>query len=331
MKVLFLGGYGNISWWCVEKCIQEGYDVYILNRALTTQSRRPMNKHVKIINCDLRNIEQAKKSIESLQVDVVCDFICYNKKEAIDTIELFEGKIKQYIVISSAANYDRRKLKYPITEDSLQYSEYDYVANKIEMEKVFLQAFQQRRFPVTIVRPAQTYDTLIPDAIGRADFTIANRILNKKPIILFGDGMTLWTLTHASDFANAFFYLIGNAKTLGEDFHITSDELLTWRDITNMTADALGVSEVKTVFMTTDYIKYHHPEIGIPIQWHRMCCDIYDNSKIKSIATSWSCKVPFISGIKKSIEWLMEDSNRRRINNDLDKSIDDLISLYCLK
>lgn len=327
-KVLFIGGTGNISWWCVKKCVNMGMEVSILNRRQTVKTRRNINESTELIQCDIRDVDATRRALEGRKFDVVCDFICYNSEQARVAVDLFLGNVEQYIVISSAANYDRRNLRYPITEDLPQYSEYAYCVGKIEMEKEFSAEYKQKGFPVTIVRPAQTYDTLIPDAVGNSDFTNAARILAHKPIILFGDGATLWTLTNSEDFANAFVRLIGNARTIGEAYHITSNELLNWREITAYTAKALGVDNVDIVYMPTDFIKKYYPDIGTTIQWHKMYCDIYDTSKIKSVADGWECKVRYEEGIKRSIDWLLEDAAHQRVNKTLDAAIDDLIAKY---
>lgn len=328
MKILFLGGYGNISWHCTQKALELGHEVYLLNRSRTIKSRREIHKGVKLILCDIRDIEQTHKVLEGLEFDVVCDFICYHAEEAKDAIKLFKNKTKQYIVVSSGANYNRIGAKYPLKEDVPQFNNWIYAKNKIEMEQVFLAEHKDSGFPVTIVRPGQTYDTLIPDAVGNADWTVAQRIIDGKSIIIFGDGTTLWTLTHSIDFANAFVQLFGNPKTIGEAYHITSDEWLTWNEITSLTAIALGVDNPKVVYVPTSCIEKINPNLACGIAGHKMYCDIYDNSKIKSVAKGWSAKIKFEDGIKQSIAWLQEDSNRRRINKDLDKVIDELCERY---
>jgi len=328
MKILFVGGYGNISWHCTQKALELGHDVYLLNRSQTTTSRRELPVGAKLILSDIRDIEQTQKALGKLDFDVVCDFICYHAQEAEDAIKLFKNKTKQYIVVSSGANYNRIGAKYPLTEDVPQFNNWIYAKNKIEMEQVFMAEYKASGFPVTIVRPGQTYDTLIPDAVGNADWTVAQRIIDGRPIIIFGDGTTLWTVTHSKDFANAFVQLFANPETIGEAYHITSDEWLTWNEITKLTAKALGVDSPKIIYMPTSFIEKINPELAKGITGHKMHCDIYDNAKIKSIAKGWSAEIKFEEGIKQSIKWLYENPKRRRINQNLDNAIDELCEKY---
>ena len=328
MKILFVGGYGNISWHCTQKALELGNEVYLLNRSQTTNSRRELPIGAKLVLSDVRDIEQTQKALDGLDFDVVCDFICYHAEEAKDAIKLFKNKTKQYIVVSSGANYNRIGAKYPLTEDVPQFNNWTYAKNKIEMEQIFMSEYKASGFPVTIVRPGQTYDTLIPDAVGNADWTVAQRIIDGKPIIIFGDGTTLWTVTHSKDFANAFVQLFANPKTIGEAYHITSDEWLTWNEITSLTAKALGVDSPKIIYMPTNFIAKINPDLAIGIAGHKMHCDIYDNSKIKSIAKGWEAKIKFKDGIKQSIEWLKEDRNRRRINQKLNADLEELLISY---
>jgi nucleoside-diphosphate-sugar epimerase len=328
MNVLFIGGNGNISWHCTHEALKSNHEVWALNREVTIQSRRAFPAEVKKIRGDIRNHAQMKELLKDMKFDVVCDFICYNGEHAKASIKLFRGKIMQYIFISSTANYYRQNAVYPLKENTYLYSDWVYAQNKILAEKIFLDEFRKNGFPVTIVRPGQTYDTLIPDAVGNSDWTIANRILNNKPIVLFGDGTNLWTLTHARDFSKAFIYLIGNSKTIGEAYHITSDELLTWRQITFITSEALGVDKPRIIYLPTSYIEKINPQLASGILWHKMWCDIYDNSKIKNIAEGWYANIKFLNGIRESINWLLEEKGRQRINYDLDNIVSILVDKY---
>ena len=323
-KVLFIGGYGNISWWCTKLAIEKGFDVYLLNRDLQSGTRRDIPKEAKIIKADYRNQEETKTVLKDYEFDVVCDFICYNKEQAENAVEVFSEKTKQYIVLSSGANYDRTIAKIPLTEDSIQRGTFPYVKNKIEMETMFLKEYKRNKFPITIVRPGQTYDTLVPDCVGNADFTNIQRMIDRKPIIILGEGTTPWALIHSSDFAQLYIPLIGNKKAIGNSYHIAGDEILTWNQIVDLTAHALSV-KAKKVYMTSEFIKKFELELAEGLKSHKIYADIYDNSKIKELNPNYKQKILFKDGIKMSIDWLLENPKHQRINLELDKKIDKLI------
>ena len=324
MKVLFIGGTGNISWYCTMKAIEEGHDVFILNRGKTIRTRREPPEGVKQLHADMRYPSSVKKALNGLSFDVVADFICYKPEQAHMDVELFRGITKQFVFISSTAVY-QRPCVYPITEDNPVCNTWEYAQDKIWCERIFMERFRSDGFPVTIVRPGHTYDTLVPDALGSGDWTNCQRMLDGKPIVVLGDGTNLWTLTHAEDFADAFVRLFGTV--IGGVYHITGDELLTWREITMLVGDALGVKP-DVVFVPSETINKLNPIIGAGLLGHKTWCDIYDNSKIKDSAKGWKQKILFRDGIRRTINWLRESRIRQRINPEIDVFIDDLCRRY---
>jgi nucleoside-diphosphate-sugar epimerase len=329
MRVLFIGGTGNISWYCVTKAQEAGHDVWILNRGATVKTRRPCPLNVKQLFADIRDVLSVKKVLKGMEFDVVSDFICYTPEQALVDIELFRNITKQFIFISSAACYQKPLSKYPITEATPLFNpQWEYAQNKIDCEKVFLEYYQKENFPITIVRPGHTYDAIIPDAVGNGDWTVAKRLIDGKPIILHGDGSTLWTVTHSEDFARAFIELFNHRATIGEAFHITSDEWLTWRHISERVAKTLNVSDPHFIYIPSDIIARRNPAIGKGLLGHKTWCDIYDNSKIKSIAKGWQCRITFAEGIQRTVDWLKADKNRQRVNAELDRFLDNLCADY---
>jgi nucleoside-diphosphate-sugar epimerase len=323
MKILLIGGNGNISWYCATKAQQSGYKVWILNRGITSKTRRPCPSTIKQLHADMRNVLSVKNVLKGMKFDVVADFICYTPEQALIDIELFRNVTRQFIFISSAANYQRSLSKYPITESTPLYNPYwEYAQNKIACEKIFLEHYQKENFPITIVRPGHTYDTIIPDAVGNGDWTNAKRMIDGKPIVIHGDGSTLWTVTHSEDFAEAFIKLFKNPAAIGEAFHITSDELLTWRQISEIVAFALNVRKPHFIYIPSEIIARLNPAIGRGLLGHKTWCDIYDNSKIKSIAKGWQANITFEKGIQRTIDWLQADKNRQRVNLELDLFLD---------
>ncbi len=332
MKILFIGGTGNISWFCCFKALEAGHDVWTLNRGESLNfRRRPLQTSNQIV-ANIRDVEQVRRLINNVFFDVVVDFICYTPEQAMIDYDLFNNQTRQFIFISSAANYQKKAINLPYTESvNLSNSYWEYTKNKIECEKIFLKYYREKNFPVTIVRPGHTYDTIIPDAVGFGDWTNAKRMLTGKPIIIHGDGSNLWTLTHSEDFANAFIELFNNKEAIGEAFHITSDEWLTWREIIEETAFALNVKNPNIVYIPSDIILKLNPKIGKGLIGHKTWCDIYDNSKIKSIAKNWKAEITFKQGIKRTINWLKADMKRQRCNNELDLFLDNLCDEFKMK
>lgn len=331
MKVLFIGGNGNISWWCVQEALNKGYEVWELNRSATLSTRREIQSEVHKLTGDMRNPQEIKELIKDLEFDVVCDFICFNPEHAQTNIKLFRNKTKQFIFISSESIYKRKSEYLPFKESCEQVNPEEsspYIAGKILCERVFKEAYEKEGFPLTIVRPGYTYDTIVPVSIGHNCFSAPQRFINGQPVLISGDGTNLWTFTNSRDFASAFVELIGNKNAVGEDFHITSDEWLSWNEQSEILLDVLNVKEKKYIhvpyqdalgfdfFQAKDLIKIK--------MWH----SIFDNSKIKKIAPKWSAKIKLKDGLKTTMDWLFEEDVRRRITPDVEKIFDILYEKY---
>jgi nucleoside-diphosphate-sugar epimerase len=209
--------------------------------------------------------------------------------------------------------------------------------DKTEAEEIFMEANIKNEFPLTIVRPAYTYDTIIPVSLGHNCFTVPQRYLDGKPVLIAGDGTNLFTFTHSRDFANALIGLIGNKNAIGEDFHITTDEWLTWLDITDMLLDNLNIKNPKIIHIPVDDIlKMEIPVssnmsisyLGKAFAGQRMWCDNYDNSKIKKVVPNWQAKTTFKDGISETLKWMFEKDIRRRINPNLNNLLEDLTVKY---
>ena len=340
MKILFIGGNGNISWWCVQTAIEAGYTCYVLNREETLNTRREIQLEVIKLKADIRNKEEVTKVLKGLEFDCVIDFICYNEEHAKYDIELFKYITKQFIYISSVIVYKQNSTYLPYKENTPKWgdTEFEHAYGKICAENIFMDSFEKYKFPVTIVRPGHTYDTILPVSIGHNCFTSYQMYLDGYPALIAGDGNNLWTLTHSKDFAEAFIHLIGNNDAIGEDFHITGDEWLTWLEITNYLLEALNIKNARYIHVPiNDLININIPIsnnfkisscFGIAFTGQRMWCDIYCNSKIKQYVPNWRSKILFKDGIKETINWLMEKDIRRRFNKDLDDILEMLTTKY---
>lgn len=316
MKVLFIGGTGVLSSACSELAISKGIDLYHLNRGLSSGIRDVVG--VKTIIADIRNSDQTKKALENHTFDVVVDFIAYEPQHIYDDIKLFEGKTKQFVFISSASAYEVPK-QLPVTEKTpLDNPYWEYSRKKIACENVLKQAYEKSGFPYTIVRPSHTYDKTKIPAIG--GYTVLHRMLQGLPVILPGDGTSIWTLTYHKDFAVGLVGLIGNEKAINEAFQITSDEWLSWNNIYEILATELGVKP-NIIHIPSEIIVLYNKEIGDGLLGDKAHSMIFDNSKIKSFVPEFNPQVKFRDGAKEIIKWYKENT----LQIEADKSINDFM------
>lgn len=330
MKILFIGGTGNISTAVSNLAIKKGFDLYLLNRG----NRKVEIPGAKQIKADISDRKSVVAALANSRWDVVVNWIAFKENDIIRDIELFSGKTKQYIFISSASVY-QKPLSFPIITEStpLINPYWDYSRDKIACEERLNRAYRESGFPITIVRPSLTYETVIPVAIGSwEDYTIIDRMKKGKPIIVHGDGSSLWTITHSQDFAKGFIGLLGHQQAIGHAFHITSDEILTWNQIYQDVADAIGV-QVNVVHIASDFICDVADTIGQGWMRGNLYGDkavsaIFDNSKIKSFVPDFVATIPFKVGIKRTIEWFEADPARMVIVEESNNFIDTVIKRY---
>lgn len=323
MKVLFIGGTGVISTSCSELCIERGIELYHLNRG---RSIRMAPEGVKTIHSDIRNIEATRDAISSQKFDVVVDWIAFTTDHVKNDYELFKDKTDQYVFISSASAYQKPVLKIPITENTpLHNPNWAYSQAKIDCENYLMDLYKEGKFPVTIVRPSHTYDkTRTP---FKGDYTFLNRLKTGKKILIHDDGNSLWTMTHASDFAKGFVGLLGNNKTVGKAYHITSDENLTWNQIAQIFADRMNV-KLTTAHIPAEFIAEYDEDLGVGITWDKRHPGVFDNSKIKSIVPEFKAVIPFEEGASKVIDWYESNPDQQIVDQELDNLFDRIINDY---
>ena len=323
MKVLFIGGTGIISSACSQLAIERGIELYLLNRG---QSFRPIPKGAHHLQADIRVRESVKAAIGKMNFDSVVEWVAYTPDQIESDLESFKGRTEQYVFISSASAYQKPPKKLPITEETpLDNPYWEYSRNKIACEKRLLKAFQEEQFPITIVRPSHTYDCTSLPMEGR--YTVVNRIRQGQKVIVHGDGSSLWVLTHHRDFARGFLGLLGNPKTIGESFHITSDELLTWNQIFEIIAEAAG-TPAQIVHVPSEVIARYDTEWGDSLLGDKMHSVIFDNSKIKRFVPDFKATIPFKQGAKEIIEWYDADPSRKIIDANINLLIDEIISRF---
>ncbi len=320
MRVLFIGGTGVISSACTALAAQRGVELYLLNRG---RSQRPIPKGVKIIQADIRQPAQTAQAIAGLTFDSVVDWIAYTPEQVQIDLELFRGRTGQYVFISSASAYQKPPRSLPITESTPLHNPFwEYSRQKAACEMMLMDAYRQEDFPVTIVRPSHTYDrTLIPITGG---YTQVGRMRANKPVVVHGDGTSLWTLTHHTDFAVGLVGLLGHPQALGEAFHITSDEWLTWNQINEIIAEAAGVKP-RIVHAPSEIIARFDAQWGDSLLGDKSFSAIFDNSKIKRLVPEFRPVIPFWQGAQEIIAWYDADPTRQVINPYVDAAQDQII------
>ncbi len=251
MKVLFIGGTGNISAAVGRLALAGGIELFNLNRG----TRKVKIKGAKEITVDISDEKKAAKELKGHEWDAVVNWIAFKPADVERDIRLFSGKTRQYIFISSESHYQKPQAQPTLTEDTPHCNPFwEYSRDKIACEERLNCEYRKNGFPVTIVRPSLTYDTVIPLAIGGwTDYGIIRRMKEGRPVVVHGDGTSLWTITHSEDFAKGFVGLLGHQQALGHSFHITSDEILTWNQIYEATAEAAG-AKANIVHISSDFI-----------------------------------------------------------------------------
>jgi len=324
MKVLFIGGTGIISSACSRLAVERGIDLYLLTRGETHLRPAPPSAHLLI--GDIRNPDAARKAIKGLDFDAVVDWVAYTPDHIEADLTLFRKRTGQYIFISSASAYQTPPAHVPVTESTVLHNPYwQYSRDKAACEERLLRAYREQDFPVTIVRPSHTYDaTMLPFDSG---WTVVARMRAGKPVIVTGDGTSLWTLTHNTDFARGFVPLLAHPGAIGEVFHITSEEWLTWNQIHEMVAHAAGV-QPKLVHVPADVIARFDPEWGAGLLGDKSHSMIFDNSKIKRFVPDFRCSVPFVRGAEEMIAWYDANPTRQKVDTSVDKLMDMLADTF---
>lgn len=325
MKVLFIGGTGNISRSVSLACVARGIELHLLNRG----TRDVQIPGAKTIRGDINRPGEMRASLEDTRWDAVVDWIAFTMEDIERDIALFRGKTAQFVFISSASAYQKPPAHPVITESTPLYNPFwQYSRNKIACEERLLRAYREEGFPITIVRPSHTYDTMIPLAFGGwTEYTAIDRMKKGQEIVVHGDGTSLWVLTHAEDFAKGFVGLLGHPLTIGEAFHITSDEVLTWDQIYTMTAAAAGC-EARLVHLSSELIAAYDPSLTGGLLGDKAHSVIFDNSKIKRLVPDFRATIPFHEGIKRTLAWFDADPARQILRNETNDLYEGLLRVY---
>jgi nucleoside-diphosphate-sugar epimerase len=321
VKVLFIGGTGVISSACSDLALARGIELVLLCRR---QSIRPVPAGARVIQADIRDPAGVHGAIGRETFDAVVNWIAFTPEHIETDLELWSGRTGQYVFISSASAYQTPPARWPITESTpLDNPVWRYSRNKIACEERLLRAYREQRFPMSIVRPSHTYDKTLPPPHG--GWLAVDRMRRGRRVIVHGDGSSLWVLTHHRDFARALVGMLGHPATLGEAFHITSDELLTWDQIHQILARAAG-TEARILHVPSDVIALYDREWGDSLLGDKTHSVIFDNSKIERIVPDFVASIPFARGAEEIIAWHDADPARRAVDQTLDETMDRIAS-----
>ena len=323
MKVLFIGGTGTISSACSRLAVARGIELVIFNRGRTD---RPIPKVAHVLYGDIRDRASVESALGDATFDVVVNWVSYTPEHVETDIELFGGRTGQYIFISTASAYHKPILSLPITESTPLHNPYwAYSRAKIACEERLARAYREEGFPVTIVRPSHTYDKTRLPVRGR--YTVVDRMRKGKKVIVHGDGSSLWVLTHHTDFAKGFVGLLGNHHAIGDTFHITSDEVLSWNQIFTILAHAAGV-EPQLVHVPSELIAAFDPEWGAGLLGDKTHSVIFDNTKIKRLVPDFAATIPYSQGAREVLAWFDADPARQVVDDEANHLMDRIITAY---
>ena len=324
LRVLYIGGTGVISTACVAESVAQGHRVTMLNRG-TSASHQP-HPDAEVLQADVRDAESVREALGQREFDVVADFLSFTPDHVRRQLDELAGRMGQYVFISSASAYQTPPARLPVTESTpLRNPYWEYSRDKIACEELLVGAHRRDGLPMTIVRPSHTYDHTRPPFTG--GWTVVERMRRGRPVVVHGDGTSLWTITHHTDFARAFVGLLGRHEALGEAFHITSDEAPTWNRIYEAVAEAAGV-EPLLVHVPSDAIAAADEGLGASLLGDKANSMVFDNRKVKALVPGWVATVPFRQGAQEIVDWHDADVARRVVDPRMDALHDQLVERF---
>lgn len=325
LRVLFIGGTGTISSACVRLAVERGIALTVLNRGAT--SARPLPDGVEVLHADVRDPDSVRGALGDCEFDSVVDWVAFTTEHVATDVELFAGRTAQYVFVSSASAYQTPPERLPVTESTpLRNPYWQYSRDKIACEDLLVREYRERGFPVTVVRPSHTYDrTSVPLDAG---WTAIERMRAGKAIVVHGDGTSLWTLTHHTDFARGLVPLLGNPRTVGEAFTITGDDVLTWDQIARTLARAAGVAEPRIVHVPSDVLAAEDPEWGPWLLGDKAHSMVFDTSKLRAVVPDFTTRVRFEEGAREIVAWHDADPARRVVDPRFDSLFDRMVERF---
>ena len=334
MKLLIIGGTGTISAAISRRAIELGWDLWHLNRG--NRSRESWNApagpgKLNQINCDISNEVEAAEKLKGMEFDAVADFIAFTPDHVERDYRLFKGKTRQYLFTSSASAYQKPLASCYISEATpLSNPLWKYSQEKIACEEFLIKAYREDAFPITIIRPSHTYDERkVPIGVHgkKGSWPVVKRIIDGKPVIIHGDGTSLWTMTAASDFARAYTGLVGNIQAIGEAVQITSDETLSWNQIYKAIADAVG-KPLKAVHVSSDFLAEAEPDYDLHggLMGDKAVSYVFNNAKLKRLVPGFHAQIRVDEGIKKTISHILSHPELQEEDPEFDSFCDRVIA-----
>jgi nucleoside-diphosphate-sugar epimerase len=324
LRILVIGGTGIISSAVTRLAVERGHDVTVLNRG--SRATRPLPEGVELVQADVRDPGSVRAALGDREFDSVVDWVAFTPEHVRTDLDLFTGRTGQYVFISSASAYQTPPERLPVTESTpLRNPFWQYSRDKIACEDLLVGAYRESGFPVTVVRPSHTYDrTSVPLDGG---WTAVERMRQGREVVVHGDGTSLWTLTHHEDFARGFVPLLGDPRALGEAFHITSDDVLTWNQVVRALGAAAGV-EPRIVHVPSDAIAAADPEWGAGLLGDKAHSMVFDTTKLRRVVPEFTTTIRFEQGAREIVAWHDADPARRTVDVRLDAVMDDLVARF---
>jgi nucleoside-diphosphate-sugar epimerase len=322
--VLFIGGSGIISSACSRLAVESGLDLTVLNRG--TSTLRPLPEGATVLHADVHDAGSVDAALGDRAFDAVVDWVAYTTEHVQSDLDRFRGRTGQYVFISSASAYDTPPKRLPVLESTpLRNPHWDYSRAKIACEELLVRAYREDGFPVTVIRPSHTYDeTSVPLHGG---WTAVERMRQGKEVVVHGDGTSLWTLTHHDDFARGFVPLLGDARTAGETFQLTSDDVRTWDQVAHALAAAAG-AEARIVHVPSEAIAAEDERWGASLLGDKAHSMVFDTSKLKSWVPGWVATTTFERGAAEMVAWHDADPARKRVDPHVDALMDRLVEAH---
>ncbi|MDO5345957.1 MAG: SDR family oxidoreductase [Lachnospiraceae bacterium] len=327
MKILIIGGTGTISTAISRRLADSGHDLSIINRG---NANDRLQTHIKFMEADINDEKAVSECLGDMTFDVVCDFIGFVQPQLERDFRLFGGRTKQFVYISSASAYNKLPSDYVITEGtSLANPYWEYSRNKIQCEEYLMKLYREEGFPVTIVRPSHTYcERSVPLGVHgkNGSWQVIKRMLEGKPVIIHGDGTSLWTMTDSRDFAEGFIGLLGNPHAIGEAFQITSGETLTWNQIYQTIARCLGV-ELKPYYVSSEFLAaVSDYDFTGSLIGDKANSVVFDNSKLKRAVPDFRPKIRFEKGVKDTLNYVLSHRECQAEDEEFDRWCDKVIA-----
>ncbi len=319
MKALFIGGTGTISTEITKLLLKQGHELYLLNRGNRNDG---LPDGAKILQADANDEAKVAELIADLEFDVVAEFIAFVPEQVERDYRLFKGKTKQYMFISSASAYQTPLSDYRITEGTPLANPYwEYSRNKIACEEYLMKQYREEGFPITIVRPSHTYsERSVPVGVhgGKGAWQVLKRMQEGKPVIVHGDGTSLWTVTHSRDFAKGFVGLMGNIHAIGESVHITSDESVTWNQIHEVVAAELGVQPNLLHVSSTFLDACSSEDYSGSLLGDKANTVVFDNSKLKRLVPDFVAVTRADQGLREAARYMLEHPEAQQEDPEFD-------------